>query len=137
MGGGAAAGCAGGVAGWAPTLAPNWLRCTRSCSPARDPSFSREKGRESGKAISAPAARLHGAADALRGPLPRTVPDQADQADLRTVEGAARAALGDAAYDTARAERRVLDPDAAHALLAGMKWGTDSVPVPHEGGDLQ
>jgi hypothetical protein len=96
------------------------------------------KRRESGKAISAPAARLHGAADALRGPLPRTVPDQADP---RTVEGAARAALGDAAYDSARAEGRPLDPDTAHALLAGMKsgmkWGMDSVPLPHEGGDLQ
>ncbi|MCQ4046654.1 BTAD domain-containing putative transcriptional regulator [Streptantibioticus rubrisoli] len=49
----------------------------------------------------ADALRVLGAATTLRGPLPRSVPEQADAARVRD---GARAALGDQAYDAAYAE---------------------------------
>lgn len=61
------------------------------------------------------AALLHGASSALRGPLlPRTVPETRS---FRAAEAGARAALGDAGYEAARAAGGRLELAAAAELL--------------------
>jgi hypothetical protein len=60
------------------------------------------------------AAQLLGAAEALRGP--DVVLDAADRATLEGAARAARAALGDAAYDRAHAAGRALTPEQAIAF---------------------
>ncbi|MFF3564086.1 ATP-binding protein [Streptomyces sp. NPDC002574] len=61
------------------------------------------------------AALLHGAADGLRSGLPRPVPEEEG---VRAVEGAARAALGDTAYEAARARGNGLGGTGAYDVMA-------------------
>ncbi|MDF9814674.1 BTAD domain-containing putative transcriptional regulator [Streptomyces sp. SPB162] len=73
------------------------------------------------------AARLQGASSALRGPLlPRTVPETVS---FREAEAGARAALGEAGYEAARADGETLDLRAAADSLEA------SVLVPTPAGE--